>query len=89
MRKYVRGGGGCERFSHLSLDLVSDPDLWKILWIRIRQNDADPSDPDPQHCFKATKLFLVAMSLPVYKYGKSVLKPRAEHTSFLGMSQKP
>ena len=24
-------------------------DPWKILWIRIRQNDADPLDPDPQH----------------------------------------
>ena len=23
-----------------------DPDQWKILWIRIWQNDADPSDPD-------------------------------------------
>ena len=31
---------------------VRDP--WKILWIWIRQNDADPLDhldPDPQHCF--------------------------------------
>ena len=29
-----------------------DPDPWNILWIRIRQNDADPLDPkpDPQHC---------------------------------------
>ena len=32
-----RGGG-----SELGSDL--DPDPWKILWIRIRQNDAD------QHC---------------------------------------
>ena len=31
------------------LDLDPDPDPWKILWIRIRQNDADPLDPDPQH----------------------------------------
>ena len=40
-----RGGG-----SELGSDLDLDP--WKILWIRIRQNDADPLDPDkdPQHC---------------------------------------
>ena len=38
------GSGG-----ELGSDL--DPDPWKILWIRIRQNDADPldPDPDPQH----------------------------------------
>ena len=29
------------------LDLDLDPDPWKILWIRIRQNDADSLDPDP------------------------------------------
>ena len=42
-----RGGG-----SELGSDLDSDPDPWKILWIRIRnrQNGADPLDPDPQHC---------------------------------------
>ena len=38
-----RGGGS---------ELGSDPDPWKILWIRIRQNDADPLDPDPQHCLR-------------------------------------
>ena len=33
-------------------ELGSDLDPWKILWIwiRIQQNDADPLDPDPQHC---------------------------------------
>ena len=40
----------------LGSDLDLDPDLWKILWIRIWQNDADPLDldldPDPQHCLK-------------------------------------
>ena len=36
----------------LDLDLDPDPDAGKILWIRIRQNYADPLDPDPQHCFK-------------------------------------
>ena len=41
------GSGG-----ELGSDLDLDPDPWKILWIRIRQNDADPLDPDPQHCFK-------------------------------------
>ena len=25
----------------------ADPDPWKIFWIWIRQNDADPLDPDP------------------------------------------
>ena len=35
------GSGG-----ELGSDL--DPDPWKILWIRIWQNDADPLDPDPQ-----------------------------------------
>ena len=29
------------------LDLYLDPDPWNILWIRIRQNVADPLDPDP------------------------------------------
>ena len=40
-------GGGSELGSDLDLDL--NPDPWKILQIRIRQNDADPldSDPDP------------------------------------------
>ena len=36
------GNGG-----ELGSDLDLDP--WKILWIRIRQNYADPLDPDPQH----------------------------------------
>ena len=35
---------------------VRDLDPWKILWIRIRQDEADPMVPDPdlapQHCFK-------------------------------------
>ena len=54
----VRGGGeggGSELGSDLDLYLAPDP--WKILWIRIwiRQNDADPLDPDrhPQHCGKS------------------------------------
>ena len=46
MKKEGRGGG-----SELGSDLDLDPDPWKILRIRIRQNDADPMDPDPQHCF--------------------------------------
>ena len=40
-------GGRSELCSDLDLD--PDPDPWKILWIRIQQNEADPSDPDPQH----------------------------------------
>ena len=39
----VEGRGGSD------LDLDPDPDSWKILWIRNRQNDADPLDPDPQN----------------------------------------
>ena len=48
-----RGGG-----SELVSDLDLDPDPWEILWIRIRQNDADPldPDPDPQHCPERTIL---------------------------------
>ena len=44
-------GSDGELGSDLDLDLDPDPDPWKILWIRIRQNDADPLDPDPQHCW--------------------------------------
>ena len=40
-------GGGSELGSYLDLDPDTDP--WKILWIRIRQIDADPLDPDLQH----------------------------------------
>ena len=49
-------GGGESDGSKLGseLDLDPDPDPWKILWIRIRQNDADPLDPDPQHWGKDT-----------------------------------
>ena len=43
-------GSGGELGSDLDLD--PDPDPWKILWIWIRQNDADPLDPDLQHWFK-------------------------------------
>ena len=46
MKEEGRVGG-----SELGSDLDLDPDPWKILWIRIRQNDADPLDPDPQHLF--------------------------------------
>ena len=41
-----RGGG-----SELGSDLDLDPDPWRILWIRLRQNDADSLDPDPQHWY--------------------------------------
>ena len=44
MKEEGRGG-----VSELGSDL--DPDPWKILLIWIQQNDADPLDPDPQHCF--------------------------------------
>ena len=61
MRETVEGLNeeGRDRGSELGSDLDRDPDPdpWEILWIPIRQNDADPldsdtldSDPDPQHC---------------------------------------
>ena len=56
MRETVEGlkEEGRDRGSELGSDLDRDPDPdpWEILWIPIRQNDADPldSDPDPQHC---------------------------------------
>ena len=50
MRETVEGLNeeGRDRGSELGSD--RDPDPWKILWIRIRQNYADPLDPDLQHC---------------------------------------
>ena len=39
---------GSELGSDLDLGPDPDPDPWKILWIQIWQNDADPLDPDPQ-----------------------------------------
>ena len=53
--KEERRGGESELGSDLDLDL--DPDPWKILWIRIRQNDADPLDPDPQHWLRQYYFF--------------------------------
>ena len=32
---------------------------WVQIWIRIRQNDADPSDTDPQHGLKAFKVKMI------------------------------
>ena len=62
MKEEGRGSG-----SELGSDLDLNPDPWKILWIRIRQNDAYPLDPDPdnQLCFKlyiGTRVFLGALS---------------------------
>ena len=37
-------------------ELDPDPDPWQILWILIWQNDADPLDPDPQHCWRVNFL---------------------------------
>ena len=57
-------GGGSELSSDLDLDPDPDLDPWKILWIRIRQNDADPlvPDPDPQHCYNRCSLELSCFS---------------------------
>ena len=45
-----RRGGESELDSDLDLDLDLDLDPWKILRIRIRQNDVEISDQYPQHC---------------------------------------
>ena len=59
MKEEGKGGG-----SELGSDLDPDPDPgldpWKILWIRIRQNDANPLDPDLQHCMLYTVEIMVA-----------------------------
>ena len=62
------GSGG-----ELGSDLNLDPDPWKILWIRIRQYDADPLNPDPQHCFN---LFFMEYFLCYYElqHSKEFLK---------------
>ena len=59
-------GGGSELGSDLDLD--PDPDPWKILWIRIRQNDADPVDPDPQHCLKSVQCTNREITLVILEY---------------------
>ena len=41
--------------SELHLGSNLDPDPWKVLWIRIRQNDGDPLDLDPQPDVKSKK----------------------------------
>ena len=57
--KEDRRGGG----SVLGSDLI-----WKILWIRIRQNDADPVDPDPQHCLKSVQCTNREITLVILEY---------------------
>ena len=59
------GGRGCG--SELGSDLYLDP--WKILWIRIRQNDADPLDPDPdqQHSYKLPEIVIFFIWLTLVK----------------------
>ena len=64
--------GGIELGSDQCLDL----DPWKILWIRIRQNYADPADQDPQHCSIPHILliiFLVTVNISVPKFTRSWL----------------
>ena len=48
MKEEGRGGGSVQGSD---LDLDPDQDPWKILWIRIRQNDGDPLDSNSQHWF--------------------------------------
>ena len=51
MKKIKREEGGRSGGREQGSDLGIDPDPWKIFWLRIRQNDADSLDPDPQQCF--------------------------------------
>ena len=51
-----QGEGESDEGGEIGFDL--DPDPQKILWIRIRLNDADPVDPDPQHWFKVCKTIM-------------------------------
>ena len=63
---WKRGGGrrgeilsvkeeGSDGGNELGSNLDLDPDPWEILWIRIRLNDSDPLDPDPQLCLKVSR----------------------------------
>ena len=47
-----KGGGRRGGVGEVSQFGSIDPDPWKIFRIRIWQNDADPSEPDPQHCLQ-------------------------------------
>ena len=53
-RERVSDEGGDMKDQEGGVREVRDPDPWKILWIPIRQNDADLLDQDlnPQHCLK-------------------------------------
>ena len=70
------GEGLSELGLDLDLDPDPDPDPWKIFWIQIRQNDADPLDPDPdlQHCFKPSillsSLYFIHLFLQNHPGGK-------------------
>ena len=51
MKKIKREEGGRSGGREQGSDPGIDPDPWKIFWLRIRQNDADYLDLDPQQCF--------------------------------------
>lgn len=51
MKKIKREEGGRSGGREQGSDLDMDLDPWKIFWLRIRQNDADSLDLDPQQCF--------------------------------------
>ena len=60
--------------SELGPDLDLDPDLWKILLVRFRQNDADPLDPDPQHCIRLFTNFNFNYLIFLYWYSVGILQ---------------
>ena len=47
VRARFRFASGSRSVEHI---MDPDPDPWNISWIRIRQNDADPLDPNSHHC---------------------------------------
>ena len=77
--------------SELGSDLNLDPDPWKTLWIRIRQNDADPLDPDPQNClrvFSSGINFLLNASRHSFGGKKLIQVPCTLKTNILVMSRE-
>ena len=80
-------GSGGELGSGLDLD----PDPWNILWIRIRQNDADPLDPDLQHCCTVqylvsrdvkTQSFTCVSSFHSFNISQNPVCPRSQRLYF-------
>ena len=48
-----------------SMENIMDPDPWKMLWIRLRKNDADLLDSDPQHCHYLPYVLPVSIQIKI------------------------